>query len=316
MTVCSDWPLLSTGLRDPPTVLEAVPLKTDGKGVSSILPPYDAGRLRKKSLDPGLSSGSACQPQRAANSGVAQLRISDSRMRRRNGQWNARAYFSNIFGTEPMTNTDAEPQAHVVSLNVGGIQDIEWRGERVSSGIWKEPVNVRVALSGVNFVGDEQADRVAHGGVDKAVYAYSVEDYAYWREEGQLETSPGLFGENLTLEGMDLRDAVYGERWSIGTAELEVAQPRLPCYKLGMRLDDESFVKRFQDAKRPGVYLRIITEGDIGVGDAVTVTYKPAHGITVVNMMEALTDRRKAMALHQLYGLPEFWQRVRDGRVS
>ena len=215
-----------------------------------------------------------------------------------------------------MTNTDTLPQARVVSLNIGGVQDVEWHGERVSTGIWKEPVSERVALSGVNFEGDDQGDRVAHGGVHKAVYAYSVEDYAYWRDEEQLETSPAMFGENLTLEGMDLREAVYGERWSVGSAELEVAQPRLPCYKLGIRLGDESMVKRFQDAKRPGVYLRIITEGDIGVGDTVTVTYKPAHGITVVNMMEALTDKRKAMALHQLYGLPPFWQRVRDGRAS
>jgi MOSC domain-containing protein YiiM len=135
--------------------------------------------------------------------------------------------------------------AHVRSVNVGQIRRIEWRGEEVTTAIWKTPVEGRVALRGVNFAGDDQADRTVHGGPDKAVYAYSLEDYAFWRHSEGLDTSPGLFGENLTVEGMNLSSSIVGERWIVGSTILEVAQPRLPCYKLGIRVGDQHFLKRF-----------------------------------------------------------------------
>jgi MOSC domain-containing protein YiiM len=204
--------------------------------------------------------------------------------------------------------------ARVVSLNVGAIREIAWRGERVTTGIWKHPVAGRVALGGVNFAGDDQADRTVHGGPDKAVYAYATEDYEFWRAHGGIDTSPGLFGENLTLEGLDLGHALVGERWAVGSTVLEVAQPRLPCYKLGIRLGDSLFPKRFMAARRFGAYLRIVTGGDIGAGDAIAVTSRPDHGITLHDMADALHDAAKAAALRDLPRLPPFWVRVAAAR--
>jgi MOSC domain-containing protein YiiM len=202
----------------------------------------------------------------------------------------------------------------VLSVNVGAVREVEWRGRLVTSGIWKTPVDGRVELRGVNLVGDDQADRTVHGGEHKAVYSYAREDYDYWREHEGLDTPAGLFGENLTLEGIDLSTVQPGERWSVGSATLEVAQPRLPCYKLGMRLGDPQFPRRFQHALRMGAYLRIIREGDVGVGDTILVTERPSHGLTLGDMMTALHDERMAASLLTIARLPDFWKGVAEGR--
>lgn len=196
----------------------------------------------------------------------------------------------------------------VISLNVGGVRELEWHGRHVTTGIWKSPVPGRVPLQGVNFAGDDQADRRVHGGPDKAVYAYSREDYDYWRDTEGIDAPPGLFGENLTTDGIDLSLAIVGERWTVGSAVLEVAQPRLPCFKLGLRMNDAEFPKRFQRALRPGAYLRVVREGDVGAGDGITVHDRPAHGITLRGMVEALEDPDKADALHVVPYLPLFWR--------
>ena len=200
----------------------------------------------------------------------------------------------------------------VISLNVGQIRRVEWRGVTVATGIRKSPVAGRVALRGVNFDGDDQADRTVHGGPDKAVYAYAREDYEYWRDVEGIGTEPGLFGENLTVEGLDLSSTIVGERWSVGSTLLEVAQPRLPCYKLGVRLDDPRFVKRFLAAGRAGAYLRIVHEGDIASGDEVRIVSTPTHGVSLRSMVEALQDPSKARALRDVPRLPAFWQQVAD----
>ena len=202
--------------------------------------------------------------------------------------------------------------ARVLSVNVGAVRAVSWRGETVSTGIWKEPVAGRVAVHGVNLAGDDQADRTVHGGVDKAVYAYAREDYDVWRDHEQVETAPGLFGENLTVEGIDLSAAMTGERWRVGTTLLEVAQPRLPCFKLGMRMNDPRFPRRFQQMGRMGAYLRIVHEGDIGAGDAVEVVSRPDHGVTLQSMVRALRDKASAEALSRVDGLPAFWRQVAD----
>jgi MOSC domain-containing protein YiiM len=201
-------------------------------------------------------------------------------------------------------------------VNVGAVRRIEWRGAEVTTAIWKTPVEGRIAVRGVNFAGDDQADRTVHGGPHKAVYAYAAEDYAFWRDEEGLETSPGLFGENLTVEGLDLSSAIVGERWTVGSTTLEVAQPRLPCYKLGIRVGDQHFLKRFLRARRFGAYLRVVREGDVGAGDAVDVIERPGHGVTLWSMIEALRDRQKAAALLQVSPLPAFWRRVAEGSDS
>ena len=204
--------------------------------------------------------------------------------------------------------------ARVVFVNVGSVRQVEWRGRLVATGIWKQPVAGRVALLGVNLQGDDQADRSVHGGPDKAVYAYAREDYDFWRNQEGVDAGPGLFGENLTLEGLDLSGAVVGERWVVGSTVLQVAQPRLPCFKLGIRMGDPHFPKRFQRAARMGSYLRILQEGDIGAGDNIRVLETPEHGITLRDMVEALHDQRKAAGLREVSGLPAYWQHVAQGR--
>ncbi len=202
--------------------------------------------------------------------------------------------------------------ARVISVNVGVVREIEWHGEVVRTGIWKYPAMGRVAIRGVNLEGDEQADLAVHGGQDKAVYAYASEDYNYWRDVEQMQTSAGLFGENITTEGIDLSSLVVGTTLRIGTALLEASQPRLPCYKLGIRVDDRTFLKRFQQALRPGAYLRVIEEGDIGKDDEVEVVQVAAHGVTLRAMVEAFGDPAKTSALRTVDRLPTFWRRVAE----
>ena len=204
--------------------------------------------------------------------------------------------------------------ARVLSVNVGSVREIEYRGELVTTGIWKHPVEGRVAIRGVNLAGDDQADRTVHGGPDKAVYAYAREDYDFWRAHEGMETPIGLFGENLTVEGLDLSAARVGDRWRVGTAILEVAQPRLPCFKLGIRVGDPRFPKRFLASLRMGAYLRVVQEGDVGAGDLVHVVSRPAHDVTLRDMTQALRDPEKARALREVPGLPRFWQQVAVGR--
>jgi MOSC domain-containing protein YiiM len=200
----------------------------------------------------------------------------------------------------------------VASLNVGGVRHVQWQGRDVTTGIWKHSVEGRVALAGVNFAGDDQADRTVHGGPDKAVYAYAREDYDYWRARG-MDVHDALFGENLTTEGIDLASCVVGEQWTIGSTTLEIAQPRLPCYKLGIRVGDATFLRRFLVAQRVGAYLRVVREGDVGAGDSIAVISRPAHGITLRNMLEALDNPERAAALREIERLPEFWRKIAFG---
>jgi len=163
----------------------------------------------------------------------------------------------------------------VVSVNVGLPRVVEWHRRAVETAIWKEPVSGRIALRGDNLVGDGQADLRVHGGRDKAVYSYAVEDYAWWSEYLGRDFLPGMFGENLTTEGIDLSASRIGSRWRVGTARLEISQPRFPCFKLGIRMGDAAFVKEFERAARFGAYLRVVDEGDIGVGDEIAVELAP-----------------------------------------
>jgi len=178
----------------------------------------------------------------------------------------------------------------VVSVNVGRPQTIArgTDGEVVDSAIVKAPVEGRVRVEGVNIAGDDQADRSVHGGPDKAIYAYAAEDTAWWSAHVGRRLGPAVFGENLTLEGVDVSGAVIGEHWRIGTVELEVCQPRLPCFKLGLRFNNPQMVRAFALAGRPGAYLRIVSEGELGAGDEVEVFDRPGHGVTIALVSNAL----------------------------
>ncbi|MCW3038960.1 MAG: hypothetical protein JWM31_865 [Solirubrobacterales bacterium] len=192
-----------------------------------------------------------------------------------------------------MSGTDAGRggpglRGEVLSVSVGAARAVQTDKRWVSTGIWKAPVGGRVAVRGVNLEGDDQADRTVHGGPDKAVYAYASEDIAWWEARLGRPLGPAPFGENLTTRGLDLSTARLGDRWRVGTTLLEVCQTRVPCFKLGLRMSDPRMVKAFADAGRPGAYLRILEEGDVGAGDAVDVVWRPDHEVTTALMSEAL----------------------------
>ncbi len=199
--------------------------------------------------------------------------------------------------------------ARVESVNVGALRTVEWYGRAVTTGIWKTPVEGRVPVRGVHVDGDEQADLRVHGGPDKAVYAYTQEDYAWWSRELGYEFAPGTFGENLTVTGVDLGAAVIGTRWRVGSTELEVSQPRLPCFKLGLRMGDAGFVDRFAAAERFGAYLRIVHEGDVGAGDEITIEPR-ADGITVHALAVSLhgADASLLRRIEHDPSVPESWR--------
>jgi len=198
----------------------------------------------------------------------------------------------------------------VLFVNVGGVRAFEYNGRTARSAIWKTPVPGRIAARGVNLAGDDQADRQAHGGPDKAVYAYAAEDARWWDQEIGRVLAPGEFGENLTTEGIEVNTALVGERWQVGTTVLEVSEPRIPCWRLGVRMSDRTFPRRFTEALRPGAYLRIVVEGDVGAGDAIRVVQRPGHDLTVRDVFRIYTrDREEAGRLLAVPGMSEAWRR-------
>jgi MOSC domain-containing protein YiiM len=184
-------------------------------------------------------------------------------------------------------------EMRVVSVNVGMPREVEWHGKMVSTGIYKEAVKGRVALRKLNLDGDGQADLSVHGGEYKAVYCCPIEHYGYWKKElpGQ-ELTMGNFGENFTTEGL-LEDSVnLGDRWTIGSAEMVVTQPRLPCYKLGIRFGSDGMVKRFLDSRRTGFYLAVLREGEVCGGDEIAVIARDANAVTISEITRLYIAKR------------------------
>jgi MOSC domain-containing protein YiiM len=211
---------------------------------------------------------------------------------------------------------DVRRQAYVVSLNVGRPREVVDAGRTVVTAIWKSPVEEPVAVRGVNLEGDDQADRTVHGGPDKAVYAYASEDYAFWEQELDQPVPGGTFGENITTAGLDLRDALVGERWRVGSVVLEVSQPRMPCFKLGIRMGSPAFPRRFSLARRPGTYLRIVEEGELVKGDRIDVIDRPGHGIGIIDVFDVYYgDHARAGKLLGASQLPESWRQWAESRA-
>lgn len=201
----------------------------------------------------------------------------------------------------------------VLSVNVGKAREFDYNGRPARSAIWKSPVSGRIIARGVNLDGDDQADRKAHGGPDKAVYAYAIEDTRWWELQLGRSLAYGQFGENLTTEGLDLNDALVGERWEIGSSVLEVSEPRVPCWRLGVRMNDKMFPRHFTEALRPGTYLRIVVEGDIGAGDAIRVIERPDHDLTIRDVFRIYT--RDHDEIERLLAVPQLsasWRRWAD----
>ena len=187
---------------------------------------------------------------------------------------------------------------HLVAVNVGRPAPLQIGDHVVRSGIVKSAAHGPVAVGSTGLAGDEQADRVNHGGPYKAAYAYAREDAVFWEEQIARPLEPGAFGENLTLAGVDVTGARIGERWRIGSAEFEVSGPRVPCSKLGARMRDQRFPKRFVAAGRPGAYLAVVAPGSLQAGDPVAVVHRPDHDVTVGLVFEiALRDRARLAEL-------------------
>ncbi len=201
----------------------------------------------------------------------------------------------------------------IISLNVGRPRLVVWDGQAVSTGIYKTPVGGRVMLRTLNLDGDRQADLSVHGGPDKAVYAYPSEHYGYWREELPGTELPwGMFGENFTTEGLDESSVNIGDRFRLGAAEVTVTEPRMPCYKLGIKFGRADIIKRFLASGRTGFYFSVGREGEVGAGDEVELLGRDENLITVADIVRLYArDRgdfetmRRAVAVE---ALPEKWR--------
>jgi MOSC domain-containing protein YiiM len=210
----------------------------------------------------------------------------------------------------------------VVSVNVGRPAPLPTGKRVVPSAIGKRPVTGTVAVRGVNLEGDDQADRSVHGGPDQAVYAYASEDLAFWSDVTGLDIAPGgVFGENLTVAGLDPSRARIGERWRIGTVELRVTGPRIPCFKLEARIGVRGFQKQFLHAGRPGAYFAIAQEGELQAGDAIEVVHRPDHDVTPALVVETMWLDRSRLAeveparADMMPKLAEWYEELR-GRAS
>jgi len=199
--------------------------------------------------------------------------------------------------------------------------EVQWKGKRVSTGIFKQPVADRVVVRRLNLDGDRQADLTVHGGEEKAVYAYPAEHYDYWRQELPNVALPwGMFGENLTTCGL-LENAVnVGDRFRVGAALLQATQPRLPCYKLGVKFGREDMIRRFLASERYGWYFAVVEEGEIGAGDTIERVHRDPHDLTVADIARLYLHERDNRAMMQRAltheGLPAGWRAYFQERLE
>ena len=215
----------------------------------------------------------------------------------------------------------------LVSVNTGLPREVSWHGRMVTTAIFKEPVTGRVALHKLNLDGDRQADLTVHGGEHKAVYCYSLADYDYWKTEFPGRDLPmGMFGENFTLDdGKDglLEESVHlGDRFSVGTAEVAATQPRLPCYKLGLRFGSDDMVKRFLASGRTGFYVAVVREGEVSAGDEMKLMARGANAVAVSEITRLYVAKRygeaeiRAVRLAlRVPELPESWKQYFRDRL-
>src|SRR5436189_5628689 len=201
----------------------------------------------------------------------------------------------------------------IVSINVGLPREVEWRGKTVRTSIFKEPVAGRVRVERLNVEGDRQSDLTVNGGAVKAVYAYPAEHYAFWREDlPGMDLPWGAFGENFTTEGL-IEDSVrIGDQLRVGSAEFISTQPRMPCFKLGIRFGRPDMVKRFQRSGRAGFYVAVLQEGDVAAGDSLEFIARDTHGIMVADIanlfMADATNQDLLRRASDLPALPEGWR--------
>jgi MOSC domain-containing protein YiiM len=201
----------------------------------------------------------------------------------------------------------------LLSVSVGLPRDIEWKGRIVRSSIFKAPVGGRVRVSRLNLDGDQQSDLTVHGGIDKAVYAYPSEHYSFWRRElPGRDLAAGVFGENLTTEGLLEETLHIGDRLRVGSATFVVTQPRMPCFKLGIRFNRSDMVKRFLQSGRTGFYFAVLQEGEVAAGDSIELLERDEHNIPVADVVNLYrgdaTNQKLLRRVSELPSLPESWR--------
>ena len=203
----------------------------------------------------------------------------------------------------------------VLSLNVGLPRKVLFNGQIITTAIFKDPVKCPITLRKINLDGDRQADLTVHGGIEKAVYSYPVEHYDYWHKQyPNLDLIWGMFGENFTTEGL-LEDAVnIGDQFQIGSAKLVATQPRMPCYKLGVRFGRMDVIRRFMASGRPGIYFKVLKEGEVKTGDKIENIKRDKNNVTVRDIVSLYVSRsqkdniemmRRAIKIRDL---PEGWR--------
>jgi len=201
----------------------------------------------------------------------------------------------------------------LLSINVGLPRNVQWQGKTVRTSIWKSPVNGRIRVSKLNLQGDEQSDLSVHGGKDKAVYAYPSEHYSYWRRQfPDLDFPWGAFGENFTTEGLLEEKVRIGDRFQIGSAEFIVRQPRMPCFKLGIRFNRPDMIKHFLESRRSGFYFAVLNEGEVAAGEPIHPVSRQEDSLTIVDIVNLYTKDPETPELLQraieLPALPENWK--------
>ena len=212
----------------------------------------------------------------------------------------------------------------IVSISVGRPREVEWRGGKVSTGIYKYPVEGRIALRKLNLDGDQQADLTVHGGEHKAVYCYPIEHYDYWRHALPGRALPtAIFGENFTTEGMSESTVQIGDRFAIGSAEVVVSQPRTPCYKLGIRFEWDGMVKRFLESRRNGFYLAVTRKGEVAPGDEIRLLARNPSEVSIADITRLYVAKRYsreeielARRALQIDALPEGWKQYFRDRLA
>ena len=212
----------------------------------------------------------------------------------------------------------------LVSLNCGLPREVEWHGRTVTTGIFKEPVGGRVALRRLNLDGDRQADLTVHGGEAKSVYCYPLAHYEYWKAELPGRTlSMGMFGENFTTDGLSETSVFLGDKFSIGSAEVVVTQPRLPCYKLGIRFQSDEMVKRFLASGRTGFYVAVTREGDVAAGDAIVSIERDPNSVPVSEVTRLYVTKRfteedldSMKRILRIAALPDNWKNYFEERLQ
>jgi MOSC domain-containing protein YiiM len=201
----------------------------------------------------------------------------------------------------------------IVSVNVGLPREVKWQNKVVTTGIFKEPVDGPVMMRTLNLDGDGQADLTVHGGASKAVYAYPSEHYGYWRRElPGVDLTWGMFGENFTTEGL-LEEALYiGDKFRIGETEVMFTEPRMPCYKLGIKFGRADIIKRFLASRRTGFYFAVVREGMVGAGDAAELIRQEQQEISVADITRLYAfeknDLKSLRRAIEVEALPENWK--------